>query len=152
MALDLWKESQALIQELEAGGIDYAIVGAVALAIHGAPRATTDVDLLVQPDSLEPVLESARGCGFRIEAMPMRFSDGMEVRRTTKIDDDGDTLTLDLILVDANLQPIWDSRQRIATDFGQVWVVSREGLIQMKAWAGRERDLGDIRRLEELDR
>jgi len=31
-------------------------------------------------------------------------------------------------------------------------VVSREGLIRMKAWAGRDQDLADIRRLEELDR
>ena len=76
----------------------------------------------------------------------------MEVRRTTKIDDDGDTLTLDLILVNGNLQAIWDSRLRLESELGHVSVISREGLIQMKTWAGRERDIGDIRRLEDLDR
>ena len=47
---------------------------------------------------------------------------------------------------------LFASRERVATERGAVWVVSREGLIQMKAWAGREQDLADIRRLRELDR
>ena len=33
-----------------------------------------------------------------------------------------------------------------------IWVVSREGLIQMKSWAGRPQDLADIDRLRGLDR
>ena len=61
-------------------------------------------------------------------------------------------LTLDLLLVNENLEPVWASRERVATERGDVWVVSRHGLIEMKAWAGREQDLADIRRLRELDR
>ena len=87
-----------------------------------------------------------------VEALPMRFSDGTRLQRITKIHDDGDALTLDLILVDANLRSVWDSRRRIATAFGDVKVISRDSLIRMKALAGRERDIGDIRRLEDLDR
>jgi len=33
-----------------------------------------------------------------------------------------------------------------------VSVVSREGLIRMKAWAGRPQDIADIARLRDLDR
>jgi len=150
--LNLWDETKTLLQELEKAGIDYAVAGALALAVHGAPRATTDIDLLVPPEFVDAALGKARDHGFSTEALPMRFTDGMELRRTTKIDDDGDVLTLDLLIVNANLQPVWDSRLEIETDFGKVWVVSREGLIKMKALAGREQDLGDIRRLEDLDR
>ena len=74
--LDLWTESAALLGKLEADGLDYAIAGAIALAIHGAPRATSDIDLLVLPDALESILAVARSRGFNVEAMPMRFSDG----------------------------------------------------------------------------
>jgi hypothetical protein len=77
----------------------------------------------------------------------MRFSDGLEIRRVARTEG-GELLTLDL----RNLEPAWASRQRVATDRGDFWVVSRDGLIQMKAWAGREQDLADIRRLRELDR
>lgn len=151
MAIDLFDETMGLLAELERHGVPYAVVGALALAIHGVPRATTDIDLLVRRDDVEAILEVARARGFRVQALPMRFSDGLEVRRSSKVDATV-MLTLDLLLVNENLEPVWASRERVATERGDVWVVSRQGLIEMKAWAGREQDLADIRRLRELDR
>jgi hypothetical protein len=151
MGLSLFEEAVGLLTDLERRGIPYAVAGAVALAIHGVPRATTDLDLLVDPRDLDAVLGVARARQFGIEALPMRFSDGMEVRRMTKVDGT-EMLTLDLLLVNPNLEPVWTSRERIPTERGEFWVVSRQGLIQMKAWAGREQDLADIVRLRELDR
>lgn len=151
MGLDLFEEGVGLLGDLERRGIPYAVAGAVALAIHGVPRATTDIDLLVQPQDLDAVLAVARARRFGIEALPMKFSDGMEVRRVTKTEG-AEMLTLDLLLVNQNLEPVWSSRERVLTERGELWVVSRDGLIQMKAWAGREQDLADIRRLQELDR
>jgi hypothetical protein len=151
MPLSLFEETTALLAELERAGVPYAVAGALALAIHGVPRATTDIDLLVRPESLAAARGVARARGFGVEALPMRFSDGLEVRRSTKTDAP-EVLTLDLILVNENLEPVWASRERVSTERGAVWVVSRRGLIEMKAWAGREQDLADIRRLLELDR
>ena len=34
---------------LDAHGARYAVVGATALAVHGVPRATADIDLFVRP-------------------------------------------------------------------------------------------------------
>ncbi len=149
--MDFFGETQALLVALESSGARYAVAGAVALAIHGAPRATADVDLLVPAEDVGLVLEAAQRLGFDVPAMPMRFSDGMEVRRVSKADGD-ELLTLDLLLVDEKLAPVFQDRIRLTTDFGPVWVVSRSGLIQMKRRAGREQDLADVRRLEELDR
>jgi hypothetical protein len=151
MAIDLFEETMALLSELERQGVPYAVAGALALAIHGVPRATTDIDLLVRRDDVEATLEVASARGFGVRALPMRFADGLEVRRSSKIDGAG-MLTLDLLLVNENLEPVWASRERVATERGSVWVVSRQGLIEMKAWAGREQDLADIRRLRDLDR
>ena len=151
MGLSLFEEAIGLLTDLERRGIPYAVAGAVALAIHGVPRATTDLDLLVDPRDLDALLGVARARQFGIDALPMRFSDGMEVRRMTKVDG-AEMLTLDLLLVNPNLEPVWTSRERIPTERGEFWVVSRQGLIQMKAWAGREQDLADIVRLQELDR
>jgi len=150
MALDLYEETWRLLATLEESGIEYAVVGAVALAIHGVTRATTDIDLLILPEELPRALVAARTRGFSIEAFPMRFRDGMELRRVTKIEGE-ELLTLDLMLVDANLQAAWQSRLRIESEHGPTWVVSRQALIAMKAAAGRHQDLADIRSLEELD-
>jgi hypothetical protein len=151
MGLSLFEETVGLLAELERRGIPYAVAGAVALAIHGVPRATTDLDLLVDPPDLDAVLAVTRARQFGVEALPMRFGDGMEVRRVTKVEGP-EMLTLDLLLVNPNLEPVWTSRERVRTERGELWVVSRPGLIQMKAWAGRHQDLADIERLRDLDR
>ena len=151
MALDFFQETMDLLADLDREGIAYAVAGAVALAIHGAPRATADLDLLVLPQELAAALEVARRRGYTIEALPMNFADGTEMRRVTKVAA-AEALTLDLILVDEALQPIWESRIRVPTEGAEIWVVSRDGLIKMKAAAGRTQDLADIARLEDADR
>jgi Nucleotidyltransferase of unknown function (DUF6036) len=154
MSLDLYQELTGLIAALDRHEIEYAVVGALALALHGAPRATTDIDLLIQPDSATAAVAAAKDLGFLFEALPIRFSDGMELRRVTKIEEaePHETLTLDLLLVDHNLEQVWSSRRRLESELGAIWVISRDALIRMKTWAGRERDIADIRRLEDLDR
>ncbi len=151
MALSLFDETRGLVLALESNLVDYAIAGAIALAIHGAPRATSDIDLLVPTRYLTPAMAVARECGFDLDALPMTFDDGMEIQRMVKLAG-AETLILDFIIVNDNLRPVWDQRQRLSSESGEVWVVSRQGLIQMKAWAARDQDLADIRRLEELDR
>lgn len=151
MPLSLFDETMHLLGLLDQRGLPHALAGGLALAVHGVPRATTDIDLLIPPEHVELALGAARERGFTVAALPMRFADGMEVRRVTRIEGD-DSLTLDLILVNDNLRPIFEGRQRFGTASGEIWVVSREGLIAMKAAAGREQDLADIGRLRDLDR
>ncbi len=151
MALDFFQETMDLLADLDREGVAYAVAGAVALAIHGAPRATADLDLLVLPQELATALDLARRRGYTIEALPMTFADGTEMRRVTKVEG-AEALTLDLLLVDETLRPVWETRIRVPTKRAELWVVSREGLIQMKAAAGRPQDLADIARLTEGDR
>ena len=119
MAIDLFDETMGLLAELERHGVPYAVAGALALAIHGVPRATTDIDLLVRRDDVEATLEVARARGFRVQALPMRFSDGLEVRRSSKVDATV-MLTLDLLLVNENLEPVWASREPTGDAAGDV--------------------------------
>jgi hypothetical protein len=150
-SIDLFEETRQLLLALEHRGIEYALVGAVALAVHGVPRATTDIDLLIRSESLEPAAEEAHKLGFVLEAQPMQFPDGMEIRRFSKIVEE-ETLTLDLLLVNANLEEVWESRRHIEASFAGAWVISRDALIRMKTLAGREQDIADVKRLVELDR
>jgi hypothetical protein len=108
--------------------------------------------MLLLPDALDRAKATARTLGFVLEALPMRFHDGMEMRRVTKISPEGSQLTLDFILVDANLAPAWASRQQIPFGAATLRVVSRDALIAMKLSAGRPQDLADIQRLQEQDR
>ncbi len=55
-----------LLALFNANAVDYVIVGAHALAFHGAPRYTGDLDLYVRPgpDNAARVMASLREFGF----------------------------------------------------------------------------------------
>ena len=107
-------ELVALTSALDAAGVDYAICGALALAVHGAPRATRDIDLLALPADLLRVRDIARACGFTIEALPMKFAaSGITIRRFTKTAP-GNAVMLDVLIADDPLADVWATRMRIA--------------------------------------
>src|SRR5690606_32056234 len=103
--MDLFDELEGVVRSLEAAKLDYALVGALALAVHGVPRATADIDLLVLPDDVEAVLQTVSALGFRFPAAPMSFADGTRIRRVNKISG-GDHLTLDLLLASDALETV----------------------------------------------
>jgi hypothetical protein len=147
--LDLFAELTALANALEAAALPYALCGGLAVGVHGAPRATKDVDLLVAPEDLVAVKEVARALGFVLEALPMRFkSSGVEMHRLSKIVE-GHLLSLDLLIADEALRPVFEDRQQLTYEGGRIWVVSRRGLVSMKVAAGRSQDVYDLERLQE---
>jgi len=148
----LFEELRGVLAAFDRDGIDYALVGGLAVAIWGAPRATRDIDLLIQPRDRERAMKAAAGQGFTLVALPMEFKDGTEMQRVTKIDPNADAMTVDLMLVDRALEVAWQSRMRLPFGDSSVWVVSREALIGMKARAARPIDLMDIQNLKEGDR
>lgn len=145
--VDVYGELVALVRALDGAGIDYALCGALALAVHGAPRATKDIDLLARAEDAAELRRVAAETGFTFEALPMTFSgSGIEVQRFTKLID-GRPLMLDVLWLNDKLAPIWNDRQRLPWKEGMLCVVSREGLITLKLTAGRPQDLVDIQSL-----
>ncbi|HKQ71702.1 MAG TPA: hypothetical protein VJT73_20305 [Polyangiaceae bacterium] len=145
-------ELTAVLRALDAFGVDYALCGAAALAVHGVPRATQDIDLLARADRLEQVRRAVAACGFVLEALPMTFAaSGITVHRFTKIVD-AHPFMVDILEAEGPLQAVWDTRQRLPWSDGEVGVVSRQGLITMKLAAGRPQDIADLKRLEDLER
>jgi hypothetical protein len=149
--MDFFRELQVLAGALDAAGVDYALCGGVALAIHGAPRATQDIDLLVRPEAVVLLRKTARACGFTFESLPMDFSSGITVLRFTKLIE-GQPFMLDALLVGPSTERVWQDRQTAEVDGGTLRVVSREGLVSLKLAAGRPQDLVDVQRLRELER
>ena len=150
---DIFDEFQHLIKILNDKKIDYAVCGGWAMAIHGAPRATVDIDLLVQTERLSEVWEIAENLGYWVEGLPLSFDGGtIEIRRISKIDSETKTLfTIDFLLVTEALKKVWETREDIDWEDDKVWTVSRDGLIFMKRISGRHKDLGDIESLMELE-
>lgn len=151
--IDVYAELKRIINALSENNVEYAICGGWAMAIHGVPRATVDIDLLISADSLEEVFEIAKSNDYWLEGLPMSFHNGqIEIRRISKIDDEtGFVLMLDLILVTPEIKDVWQNRLTRPLEKGSVSVVSREGLIKMKTMSGRTQDKADIEKLMEIE-
>ncbi len=144
----LLDEFRSITTALNEAGIEYAVCGGWAMAIHGLPRATMDIDLLVLEDDVKEIWEIAQGIGYDVEGLPLHFE--IEIRRISKIDRESKKLiTLDLLLVGDNSRDIWANREKVEWREGTTWVVSKDGLIKMKTNAGRPQDLVDIAKLQE---
>jgi hypothetical protein len=150
---DIFDEFQNLILRINQEQISYAVCGGWAMAIHGAPRATVDIDLLVKRENLSKVWSIAGELGYWVEGLPLSFDEGIiEIRRISKIDQETKTLfTIDFLLVTDGLKKVWETRENIDWEDDKVWTVSREGLIFMKQLSSRHKDLGDIESLMELE-
>ncbi len=156
MALDLIAELEAVVDTFERVGIEYALCGGLALALHGHPRATMDIDVLMPQAELAGALQAARALGFDVPARKMVFGlrtgAPREVHRVSKLDPSTNQLmSLDLLVVGPGLETVWTGRVDLMIGNRKMVVVSRDGLATMKRIAGRPQDLADLAALEGTD-
>ena len=150
--MDLLEELKNLTAKLDLLEIDYALCGGLALAIYARPRATLDIDIMIEFDSLPLIQNAAEDLGFALSAAPMEFHDGkVKIHRLLKIDEDlGETLLLDLLIVTPETQRAWESRLTVEWDGGPLKVVSPQGLIFLKSLRSRGQDQDDIEYLRSI--
>lgn len=145
----LYDELRNIVDALDRSNIDYALCGGIAMAVHGRPRFTADIDILILSDSLASVLEIAEQQGYTIRGLDMDF-DPIQIRRISKVDRERKTvLTLDMILVTDAIHDVWETRVKAKLEGGKLSVVSKEGLIKLKTISGRLQDIADIGALTE---
>ena len=146
----LLQEFTGFVGALNRRQLAYAVCGGWAMTIHGCPRATMDIDVMVLADDLGEAWRIAEDLGYNVEGLPLHFHDGaIEIRRISKVDTETKVVfTIDFLLVTEATQRIWQDREEVDWEQGAISTVSREGLIQLKRLSGRLQDLADIERLE----
>ena len=147
---DIYDELKQILSSLEKAEIDYALCGGLAMAIHGNVRATVDIDLLILSDDLKSFFKIAKDLNYILKTTPMEFAEGkVVIYRITKLfPGSEDYLSVDLILVTDEIRPVWETRERVKLEYGDITVVSREGLITMKEMRGSKQDVADIEYLK----
>lgn len=80
------------------------------MTIYGAPRLTDDVDLLVPAADIENAKRVVATVGFDVPARPMQFGadtpNPRTVHRASKLDEEGELLSLDLLVVAGPLEAV----------------------------------------------
>jgi hypothetical protein len=145
-----------LLQRLTTGGVDYVVIGGVAVALQGYGRATKDLDIVyaTDPANLDALGAVLMAAGARLRGIPEDIPfvpDGRTLRRTQILTLDTVDGGLDL-LVDPSGAPPYETlrgRSELVDYEGlQIRVVGLEDLISMKRSASRPQDLADVEALE----
>lgn len=137
-----------LTTDLKEHGIDYMVIGAVALLAHGYERFTSDIDLVLTPDGLETFHRELIGLGY-VPAFPgakkrlRSTSDGIiiEVMTTGEYPGDGKPKPVSI-----------PEPSQASTDINGIQVVTFAKLIELKLASGisaphRLKDLADVQEL-----
>ncbi len=151
---------ESLLRALVSHGVDFVIVGGIAVIAHGSARVTRDLDICYATDQANlDVLGAALmdlGAKLRGVAEPVPFApDGRTLRQTTILTLDTDHGWIDLLAAPSAAPPYAELRHRAErVTFGDiaVLVASLDDLEAMKRAAGRPRDLIDVEEIEVIRR
>ena len=155
---------QELIEAFDRAEIRYCIVGGVAMNLHGVPRMTYDVDLLIALEANE--LRTAQELLLRMglqKRIPVSLEDFADSTYRERMRDEKNLTAVTftdpanpLREVDILVAPPIDVAQVVARAihmlFGgcSVFVVSIDDLIAMKRATGRTQDVEDVQNLERI--
>lgn len=140
-------------ESLISNDVDFLIVGAYALAFHGLPRLTSDVDVLVGMDlnNAGRVVKALQDFGFG--SLGIQSEDFAHEDRVLVLGVEPNKVDLFTTVLGVEFGEAW--RDRVRGELGglEVWYLSREHLIRAKRAAGRPKDIADLAMLlgEESD-
>jgi hypothetical protein len=139
-----------LLELFNAHRVDYLIVGGYALAYHGAPRFTGDLDLFVRPtpENAARILAALTGFGFGpLDLTPRDFTSPDRVIQLGL-----PPIRIDLLTSITGVS--WQEAEagRVRGSYGDVPVnfIGRDQFVANKRATGRHRDLADLEALGEI--
>lgn len=140
----------ALLSELLDGGSRFVVVGAHAMAVHGFPRATQDLDVWIDCErgNAEKTLHALAKFGARLDALGVTLSDlttpGMVIQiglPPNRVD------VLTAISGVDDFASAWDARVEHVIRGRAIPFLDLERSRQNKRASGRTKDLADLERL-----
>ena len=127
--------------------VRYVVIGGIAAVLHGVPRATFDLDILIDPtpDNAHRLLAALAEAGMGTAALTTA-----EKVLANEITVFKDRVRVDVLTTAPGLtfERAWSERQTMSHTGQSFFVVSKLNLIASKRACGRPVDLEDARLLE----
>jgi len=142
--MEVQQDFKELLELLNAREVDYLIVGGYALALHGAPRYTGDLDVFVKPDAgnaarIVQALDAFGFGGLGLTAEDFSFPDQIIQLGVPPV-------RVDLITSISGVSWAEALSGSVEVNYGNVpiRILGREEFIRNKKTVGRARDLADV--------
>jgi hypothetical protein len=137
-----------LLRAFNAADVRFLVVGAYALALHGRPRATGDLDLWIDatPDNAARLMEALAAFGAPLAGVSV--ADFAREGIVYQIGVPPGRIDILTKLTGLTFADAWSGR--LKRPFGDVEVdfIGRDAFLRNKRATGRPKDLGDIEGLE----
>jgi predicted nucleotidyltransferase len=155
---------QTIFKQLNGLGIDYLVVGGLAVNFHGVPRMTYDIDLMIllEPENILKLVAKLTQWGYRPK-IPIDPKDlANETKRNSWVQEKGmkalnfysETLPIgEIDIVIDSPTPYKELKGRaikVELQDEMIPTVSIHDLIQLKLKAGRKQDLADVEHLRKV--
>jgi hypothetical protein len=122
-------------------------IGGIAAILHGVPRATFDLDILIKatPENAQKLLDALLNAGFGTASLATA-----EQILTHEITISRDRVQLDVQTMTPGIkfEEVWERREIMQYKQQEFYILSRDDLIASKRAAGKPKDLEDVRLLE----
>lgn len=130
--------------------VRFLVVGAHALAVHGIPRATQDLDVWIDtvPSNAARVWQALVAFGAPLEDLRIHDSDFLRPDIVVQVGMPPNRVDILTGVTGVAFEDAWLTRTEGTVEDVRVPVLGRDALIQNKRAAGRHKDLGDVEALE----
>ena len=142
--MKLERDLREFIELLNARDVRYLIIGAYALAHHGHPRYTGDIDFFVEasPQNAERIGQVLHQFGFA--NVGVAEEDFTAADQVVQLGVEPHRMDLMTSISGVAFEEAWNTREYGDLDGLQVPYISRELLKRNKAAVGRKQDLADL--------
>jgi len=147
--MEVQPDFKELLELLNAHKVEFIVVGAYALAFHGVPRFTGDIDIFVKPDpkNAEKILAALEEFGFG--SLDLTTSDFQDPDKVVQLG--VAPVRVDLITSLTGLSWQQAHSGKVEGTYGDVpvYYLGRKEFLANKKALGRKRDLADLEALGE---
>ncbi|MEK7706348.1 MAG: DUF6036 family nucleotidyltransferase [Myxococcota bacterium] len=146
--MKLARDSREFVELLSSHHVDYVIVGGHAVAYHGYPRFTGDIDVLVRPSTSNAhrVLAALKQFGFG--NVGIEIEDLTTPGKVIQLGQPPNRIDIVTRITGVDFDDAWSTKVTAVLDGIPVFILGREGLLKNKRATGRAKDLADVEALE----
>jgi hypothetical protein len=147
---ELNRDFHEMLVALQAEEAVFMIVGAHAMAAHGVPRSTGDLDLWIRPDpeNAQRVYRALESFGAPLEAMDVQLEDLAKHGTVYQIGLPPRRIDLLTEIDGVDFDEAWQAKVLSRVSDLDVPFLGWEALLRNKRESGRPKDLSDVKLLE----
>ena len=135
-------------QLLNANSVRYLIIGGYAVAYHGYPRYTKDVDIWIRinPENAEQVVKTLKDFGFA--SLGLKAEDFLAPDTIIQLGYAPNRIDLIMGVPGVDFKECYDNRNEEEIDGVKLNFIDLAGLKKSKKASGRTQDIADIENLD----